>query len=330
MRREILLNPGPATTTDTVKKAQIVPDICPREEEFGDVMQKIRKDLVKIAQGDQKNYTSILFGGSGTAVAETMINSVVPPDKKILIIDNGAYGDRLIKIAKTYKIDTIELRFEWGDKIDLEKLDSILKEYGNKISCVAAIHHETTTGILNPIEEIGRTAKKHNCVFIVDTISSFAGIPFSIKKCNIDFMASTSNKCIQGMAGIGFVICKKSELIKTKKYPRRSFYLNLFDQYDYFEKNKQMRFTPPVQTIYALRQAIDEFFEEGAENRYKRYHKNWETLVAGMEKLGFERLLNNNQEESCILTTGAIDYKDIQAFLITLKKVMKKINLKLK
>ena len=367
VKRNILLNPGPATTTDTVKQAQVAPDICPREKEFGEMMSSIRKDLVKIAGGD-KNYTSVLFGGSGTAVMDSVVNSVVPHDKKILIINNGAYGERLINIAKAYKIDFVELRFECGTKIDLEQIKSILKKDG-EISCVAVTHHETTIGILNPIEEIGEITKQNNCTFIVDTISSFAGIPFSIIKCNIDFMMSTSNKCIQGMAGVGFVICNKNKLIKTKNYSRRSFYLNLYDQYEYFEKNNQMRFTPPVQVLYALRQAIDEFFEEGAENRYKRYCKNWETLVNGMEKLGFKRLLNNDDEESHILTTfldpddsnynfekmhdllkekgftiypgklrdektfrlanmGAIDYKDIESFLITLNETLKEMRIK--
>jgi len=367
VKRNILLNPGPATTTDTVKQAQIVPDICPREEEFGDMMDNIRKDLVKIAGGD-KNYTSVLFGGSGTAVMDSTISSVVPLNKKILIINNGAYGERLTNIAKTYKIDIVELKFEQGVKIDLDQVRSRLKKDG-KISCVAVVHHETTTGMLNPIKEIGKITKQNNCNYVVDTISSFAGIPFSIKECNIDFMMSTSNKCIQGMAGVAFVICKKSELEKIKNYRRRSFYLDLYDQYEYLEKNKQMRFTPPVQILYALRKAMDEFFEEGIERRHKRYFESWKVLVKGMEKLGFKRLLKDD-EESHILTTfldpkdpnydfkkmhdslykkgftiypgklgaektfrlanmGAIDKKDIESFLIALDETLKEMHVKL-
>ncbi|MFB0562331.1 MAG: 2-aminoethylphosphonate aminotransferase [Candidatus Lokiarchaeia archaeon] len=301
VKRNILLNPGPATTTNTVKQAQIVPDICPREEEFGDVMQEIREDLVRIAGGDN-NYTSVLFAGSGTAVMDSVINSAVPPNKKILIINNGAYGERMVKIAKTYNIDLVELGFEWGTKVDLDKARSILKKDG-EISCLAVVHHETTTGILNPIREIGEIAYENNCNFIVDTISSFAGIPFSIKECNIDFMMSTSNKCIQGMAGVAFVICKKSELEKIRDYPRRSFYLDLYSQYEFLEKKKQTRFTPPVQIIYALRQAIKEFFEEGAENRYHRYKENYDTLIRGLKKRGFKFFLKDDAEQSCILIT---------------------------
>jgi len=367
IKRNILLNPGPATTTDSVKMAQVVPDICPREKDFGAIMKSISDDLTKIAGGDG-NYATVLFGGSGTAAMDATINSVVPPHKKILVINNGAYGERIVKIAKAYGIDVIELQFEWDELPNLDKIGEALKNEED-IECVSIIHHETTTGLLNPINKIGQIVKKYNKTFIVDTISSFAGIPFDIKEFNIDFMMSTSNKCIQGMAGISFVICKKQELEKIKDYPRRSFYLSLYDQYEYFKKNYEMRFTPPVQTVYALRKAIDEFFEEGAENRYQRYNKSWQTLRKGIEDMGLE-VLTKPEEESRILITilyskdpnfdfdilhdklyekgftiypgkikkantfrlanmGAIDHRDIEKFLIELKNTMEEIGVNL-
>ncbi len=368
VKRKILLNPGPATTTDTVKISQIVSDICPREKEFEDLMKSIVKDLTEIAGGDEKDYTSILFGGSGTAAMDATINSVAPPNKKILIVNNGAYGERMVKIAEAYNIDYVELKFDWGKLPNLDKIESALKGE-TEIACVATVHHETTTGILNPIKYIGNIAKKYNKVFIVDTISSFAGVPLDIKEFNIDFMMSASNKCIQGMAGVCFIICKKQELEKTKGYPRRSFYLNLYDQYEYFEEYHQMRFTPPVQVMYALRKAIDEFLEEGPENRIARYTKNWQILRKGVEEFGF-KILTKAEDESRLLITilypkdpsfdfhkmhdalcekgftiypgklgkkntfrlaniGAIDYKDIESFLVALKEVMNDMNLKI-
>jgi 2-aminoethylphosphonate aminotransferase len=362
VKRNILLNPGPATTTDSVKQSLIVPDICPREEEFGNIIKDIRNDLVKIAGGDE-NYTSILFAGSGTAAMDAVINSVVTPSKKILIINNGAYGERLVKIAQTYSIDYIELKFEWGKAINLDSIEDVLIK-NRDISSVAVIHHETTTGILNPISDIGKIVKEYECTFIVDTISSFAGIPFNIKECNIDFMMSTSNKCIQGIPGVAFVICNKYEIEKIKNYPKRSFYLDLYSQYDYLESKKQTRFTPPVQVIYALKQAINEFFKEGAEKRYARYKKNYEVLIKGLKEKGFDIFLSDDVEHSNILTTilepnhpnfdfknfhdklysknitiypgklkdektfriavmGAIDHKDIKKFLKVLDEVMK-------
>lgn len=366
VERKILLNPGPATTTESVKQAQVVPDICPREKEFGEIMHDIRRNLVKIARGDE-NYTSILFAGSGTAVMDSVVNSVVPPGKKILIISNGAYGERLRKIADTYKIKFVELRYDWGEKIELDELKNML-EKEKDISSIGVIHHETTTGTLNPVKKIGKIAKRYNCNYIVDTISSFAGIPFSIKDCDIDFMMSTSNKCIQGMPGVAFVICKKNELEKIKNYPKRSFYLDLYSQYDYLEKKKQARFTPPVQVMYALKQAINEFFEEGAERRYMRYKKNYKTLKKGLKERGFSFFLDDNIEQSNILITinepndpnfnfeifhdklykrgftiypgklsdektfrvavmGAINHTDIKKFLLAVDEVIKEMDL---
>lgn len=359
IKRNILLNPGPATTTDSVKYAQVVPDICPREKEFGKLMKSVATDIKKIVGGDE-NYTTVLFAGSGTAAMDSVINSVVPPNRKILIINNGAYGVRMVNIAEAYSINYVNLKFNMDTLPDLKKIENTLLE-DEQIACVAVVHHETTTGLLNPIKEIGSIVKKYNKLFIVDTISSFAGIPIDIKKSNIDFMMSTSNKCIQGMAGVCFVICNNNELDKIENYPRRSFYLNLYDQYEYFYKSYQMRFTPPVQTIYALRKAIDELLDEGIENRYKRYTKSWKTLRKGLLEMGFNLFLNENIESHLLLTVlepissnynfnkmhdllyekgftiypgkiveentfrvaniGAINYKDIIAFLEVLKKI---------
>lgn len=356
IKRNILLNPGPATTTDSVKNSQVVPDICPREKEFAQILDSIIRDLLKIA-GAGEDYSCVLIGGSGTAAMDAVINSVVK--KKILIINNGAYGERMARIAQAYGLDYEELIFDWRDKIDLEKIEKSLKE-DKEIGYLAAVHHETTTGILNPIKKLGEIAKKHNCLFILDVVSSFAGLPLNVKENNIDFMFSTSNKCLQGMPGVAFIICKKQELEKLKDHKIRSFYLDLYRNYEFYKKNKQTPFTPPVQTLYALRKAIDELLEEGLENRFKRYKKNNEVLLKGMKELGFKKIYEN-VEESGILTTffeplsenysfeklhdllyargftiypgkikektfrianmGAIDPKDIENFLRALKEV---------
>lgn len=300
VKRNILLNPGPATTTDSVKRALVVPDICPREKEFCEVVREIRHDLVKIAQGDD-SYTCILFAGSGTSVMDAAINSVVPPGKKIAIINNGAYGERMVKIAQAYNLDYVEIKYEHGEKIKLNEITQTFKN-DKQIACLAMVHHETTTGLLNPIKEIGKIVKEHSAVFIVDTISSFAGVPIDIRDCQIDIMMSTSNKCIQGMAGIAFIICKKTELEKLKDYPSRSYYLNLYNQYQYFEKTGQSQFTPPVQILYALKQAIKEYFKEGGQNRYNRYTENWKILRQGLLDLGF-KLFHEAEDESHILLT---------------------------
>ncbi len=300
IKRNILLNPGPATTTDTVKYAQVVPDICPREKEFAEVVREVQKNIVKIVHGED-DYASVFFAGSGTAIMDAVINSVVPAKSKLAIIVNGAYGTRMVKIARAYNIPHIAIEFGFGGKIDISKIKKVLSR-DEDIKCVAIVHHETTTGILNPINDIAKLKEKYDFTLIVDAISSFAGIPIDIKKSNIDFLLSTSNKCIQGMAGLTFAICKTSELIKSKNYPVRSFYLNLYNQYINFAEKGQWQFTPPVQIMYALKQAISEYFEEGETARYNRYTACWQKYREELPGLGF-KFLHEPEDESRVLLT---------------------------
>lgn len=300
MKRNILLNPGPATTTDTVKAALVVPDICPREEEFVQVLSEIRRDLVKIAGGDD-TYTTVLFAGSGTAVMDSVINSVVPENRKVAVIVNGAYGERFVAIAGSYAIPCVPVRFDWGSPIDLAVVEEVLKQ-DRTICCLVLVHHETTTGILNPLNETGALAKRYQCTFIVDAISSYAGVPIDIRASGADFLLSTSNKCIQGMAGIAFVICKNDALEAIKGYRKRSFYLDLHSQYQYLETTGQTPFTIPVQVAYALQQAIREYFEEGGAERYQRYNENYTMLRSGLLSLGFSLLLTEELESHILLT----------------------------
>ena len=308
IKRNILLNPGPATTSDTVKLAQVVPDICPREKEFGEVMEFVSKELTDFV-GSNEDYTTILFGGSGTAAVEAMLSSVIN-NETVLIINNGAYGKRMCEIAESYNLSCIEYKSSELEKINLNELEELIKKYnlnnsGNEkksISHLAVIHHETTTGILNDIESIGEICKKYKIEMIVDAMSSFAGIPINMRKMNISYLASSSNKCIQGMAGISFVIANKESLEKTKNIKPRNLYLNMYKQYSYFKDNYQMRFTPPVQVLYALKQAIVEAKEETIEKRYERYKECCEILWKGLEKLNLKKLVS--EEASSMLLTS--------------------------
>jgi len=292
IRRNVLLNPGPATTTDTVKHAMVVEDICPREKKFGDLVESIRTDLVRIVHGEDL-YETVLFASSGTGGIEACLTSVVPDNKTVLIINNGAYGKRMQQICDNFGIDHIDYNIEWGDPVDLKKLESILGKNKNNVSHLAFVHHETTVGILNSLEQISKIALKYKIETIVDAMSSFAGIPINVKESKIHYLISSANKCIQGIAGISFVICNEDSLIKTKNYSRRSFYFNLYDNYTFFSKQNQMQFTPPVQVLYALRQAINEYFIETEEGRANRYAELYEVLKAGLEKLGFKFLVED-------------------------------------
>lgn len=284
----VLLNPGPANTTDTVKRAMTRPDICPREKEFGDVLYWVRDALTRVVH-DGDRYTSVLFTGSGTAAVEAAVASTVPADGKLLVIDNGAYGKRIAQIAAAYGIPHEIEEFEVGAVVDPERVARHLSRAG--FSHVAVIHHETSTGVLNPVERIGAICRERGSTLIVDAMSSYAGIPIDVEAMGADYLVSSSNKCIQGMAGLGFVVCRRDALDALRPIPGRSFYLSLAGQHRFLQREGQMQFTPPVQVVYALEQALREYFAEGGENRHARYVANWEVLDSGMRELGFRRLL---------------------------------------
>jgi len=317
IKRNVLLNPGPATTTDTVKLAQAVPDICPREKEFGDLMAYCAEEITRFV-GDTSEYVSVLFGGSGTATVEAILSSVVPRDGKILIIDNGAYGKRMCQITEIYKIDTCIFSSSSIEPIDLGKLEKQIAATEG-LTHLAMIHHETTTGLLNDVHAVGLLCAKYKLSFIVDSMSGFAAIPVDMKAMNIDYLAASSNKNIQGMAGLGFAICNRQVLESTQSISPRNLYLHLYAQYAYFEKTHQTRFTPPVQTFYALKQAIDETKQETIEKRYERYSKSWETLLAGLEELGLSYLIDKPYHSRIITSiiepnTDKYDFNEMHDF----------------
>lgn len=279
--KNILLNPGPANTTLSVKLAQVVEDICPREEEFGRVMEEVSKGLVEFVEGGNKA-RAVLFGGSGTLAVEACISSVVGSNDKLAIVINGAYGQRIADMAKYAGINYVAFESDFLKPIDFAKLDEFLQR--EKPQFLALIHSETTSGLINDLDSISRICKPLNIKIIADCMSSYACYPLSLDV--VDFIIASSNKNIQGMAGISFVIANEANILKATY--AKSLYLDLKAQYEYFIHNYQMRFTPPVQTLYALRQAIGELKREGLTNRYKRYEKSNKILRDGLTRLGFD------------------------------------------
>ena len=301
IKRNILLNPGPATTTDTVKMAQVVPDICPREKEFASMMKKMREDLVRIVHGDLNKYTAVLFCGSGTMNIDVCINSLLPEGKKVLIINNGAYSTRAAEICEYYNLPFIDLQFPVDALPDLDKVEQVLKENPD-IALVHTTHNETGTGILNPIREIGALAHKYGAVFTVDTTSTYAMRPIDIEKDNIDFCMASAQKGLMAMTGLSFVIGNTQIIKDSAKYPKRSYYCNLYLQYHFFETTGEMHFTPPVQTIYATRQALDEYFAEGEEAKWQRHLRVFEAIHAGLEKLGFQDIIKRELQAGLVVS----------------------------
>lgn len=290
IKRNILLNPGPSTTTDTVKYAQIVPDICPREKEFGSLMKGLREDLVKIVHGDLGKYTSVLFTGSGTINIDVCINSLLPEGKKVLVVDNGAYSTRAVEVCQYYGLPHIDLQFPVDEQPDLAVVEQTLKDNPD-IGLVHTTHNETGTGILNPIREIGALAHKYGAIFTVDTTSTYAMRPINIEEDNIDFCMASAQKGLMAFTGLSFVVGNKEIIEKSKDFPKRSYYCNLYLQYEFFEKTGEMHFTPPVQTIYATIQALKEYWEEGEEAKWARHTRVFNAINAGLDELGFKQVI---------------------------------------
>jgi 2-aminoethylphosphonate-pyruvate transaminase len=304
VKRNVLLNPGPATTSDTVKYAQVVPDICPREQEFVDIMTEVRKDLVKVVHGDPDKYSAVIFTGSGTIIQDVCVNSLVPEGKKICVVNNGAYSARLVEIAQYYHIPCVNLEFPTTGLPDLDVVKEAL-EKDKDIAVVATVHHETGTGVLNPIKEIGRIAHDNGCVFVVDTISTYGLMPIDIEEQNIDFLMSSAQKGLAAMTGASWTVGRIEQIEKSKDYPTRSYYCNLYMQYDFFERVGEMHFTPPVQTMYALRQAVEEYFDEGEQARWQRLTKCWEAIHKGLEEIGLGTVIDKEIQGRLVVTVKA-------------------------
>ena len=301
IKRNILLNPGPATTSDTVKLAQVVPDICPREKEFADLMKKLRRDLLQIVHADAAEYTSVLFCGSGTINMDICLNSLLPAEKKILIINNGAYSSRGAEICEYYGLPFINLKFPVDERPDLAVVKQCLQDNPD-VALVYTTHHETGTGIGNPIREIGALVHKYHAAFVVDTTSTLAMVPIDMDKDNLDFVMASAQKGLMAMTGLSFIIGKKSLIEASKDYPKRSYYCNLYLQYEYFEKTGEMHFTPPVQTVYAAVQALEEYFAEGEQAKWQRHTRVFEAIHKGLAELGFRDVIKRQWQAGLVVS----------------------------
>lgn len=306
IKRNVLLNPGPSTTTDTVKLAQVVPDICPREKEFRSIMAPMRRDLVKIVHGGD-DYTSVLFCGSGTICIDICLNSLLAADKKAMVVNNGSYSQRAVEVCKAYGLPLIEVKQPIDTTPDLSIIEAALKENNGSVGYVYITYHETGTGLLNPVKEVGALAHKYGAFLITDTTSAYAMIPINVYDENIDFCMASAQKGIQGMTGLSYVVGKKSIIEESKNYPMRSYYCNLFMQYDFFERTGEMHFTPPVQTIYAAKQALIEYWDEGEEAKWNRHQRVMNAIRAGVDKLGFKEALDRSVQSGLV---SAITYPD--------------------
>jgi len=299
-RDKLLFTPGPLSTSKTVKQA-MVRDLGSRDAEFLSVVSRIRRRLLELVDLAQGSYEVVLMQGSGTFAVESVLSSVIPRSGRLLVAINGAYGSRMARIAAVLGIPCETITFEEAIPVNVERVRVALAN-DQTVTHVGTIHCETSTGILNPIAELGRVVRESGRIFIVDAMSSFGGIPMDLVEDKIDFLVSSANKCIQGVPGFAFVLARR-DLLEASQGCARSVSLDLFAQWKGLENDGQFRFTPPTHALLAFWQALQELEEEGGiEARACRYSANRQALMEGMTELGFDAFLAP-EHQSHIITS---------------------------
>lgn len=294
-----LLTPGPLTTSPTVKRA-MVHDWGSRDATFVRFNREVLEAITEIAGGADTHVT-VGMQGSGTFAVEAMLTNFVPRNGKVVILVNGAYGKRAQRICEIAGRAFVALETPEDTPPDLAALAAVLSG-DPAVTHVFAVHCETTSGIQNPIAEIGRIVAKAGRRLLVDSMSAFGALPIDAKDVAYDALAASSNKCLEGVPGMGFIVCRKEALIATKGNAT-TLVLDLHDQWQAMEKTGQWRFTPPIQVIVALHQAIQEYKAEGGQpGRLTRYAGNARILIDGMRALGFRQLLSDNLQAPIIVT----------------------------
>jgi len=294
-----LLTPGPLTTSATVKEAMLH-DWGSRDAGFIAINNRMRQRLVALI-GGAKDFTCVPMQGSGTFAVEAMLTGFVGPQDKLLILINGAYGKRMAKICEYAKRATAILEWAEDQPVDPAKVRDALAA-DPAITHVAVVHCETTSGVLNPIAEVSQVVAAAGRRLLIDSMSAFGALPVDVNSVTFDALAASSNKCIEGVPGLGVVLCRVSALQQTKGNAA-SLSLDLFEQWQNLEKTSQYRFTPPIHCIVAFDQALTEHEQEGGvAGRGGRYRSNHKILVDGMRALGFETLLPDRLQAPIIVT----------------------------
>ncbi|MCL2653028.1 MAG: 2-aminoethylphosphonate--pyruvate transaminase [Propionibacteriaceae bacterium] len=310
-----LLTPGPLTTKASVKHAMLT-DHCTWDDDYKAITRSVMDDITKISAND--DYATVLLQGSGSYAVEAMINCLVPAEDKILFLVNGEYGKRMLSIAQASNRNFEAMSFDMTEPVDVSAVEKKL-ESCDDIGAVLFVHCETTTGVLNPLAELVKLAKEHDKTVMVDAMSSFAAYEIDVPGLDIDALAASSNKCLEGLPGLSFVIAKKA-VLEASEGNSPSHSLDLFDQYQgLYAGGGKFRFTSPTNVLLALRHAIDEYAKEGGlPARKARYIKNHEVLVDGLEALGIHSIVAP-EHQSYIISTFELGDLDFARLYSTLK-----------
>lgn len=295
-----LLNPGPVNTTSHVKSAMVHHDVCHRDSSFSELMVSLTGKLRRIFRASEQ-HTTVLVTGSGTAAMECAITSSVPRDGKLLIIDNGAFGERMYEIARLHEMDVVHLRYAWGDEVDPADVQRMFREHPD-ISVVAMVYHETSVGLLNPIREVGSITQRNDALLIVDAVSALGAEDLDVVRDNIDICYGSANKCLHAISGAGFLCVSPRVWDKIEHIKPRSYYLDLKRYRRYVEEFAQTPFTPAVSTYFALDAACAEFLADGHERRWNMYKRRNRHLRQGLADLGMAPFTRTGRESHSVVT----------------------------
>jgi 2-aminoethylphosphonate-pyruvate transaminase len=300
----ILLTPGPLTTAIETRRAMLR-DWGSRDRAFIAMTAELRQRLLDVAQGGA-SHVAIPLQGSGTFIVEAAITTLLRPADKLLVLVNGAYGERMVEIARRLGRSVEALRWPEDRPVDPAKLDRALAA-DPKITHVALVHCETTSGLLNPLEPVAEVVADHGRALILDAMSSFGVLPIDLSTTKVAAVLASSNKGLEGVPGLGFALVERAAIVAAKgNSPSLSF--DLHDQWRGFEGNGQWRFTPPVQVVAALVEALRLLEAEGgAPARLRRYQDNFDTLAEGMARLGFHLFLDPEEQAPIIATFHPLD-----------------------
>jgi 2-aminoethylphosphonate-pyruvate transaminase len=295
--RTMLLNPGPVNVSPRVAQALLRGDLCHREREYSILQNRVRELLCR-AFAPRGDYTAVLLTGSGTAALEAAVASSLHPQRKMLVINNGVYGARMAQIASIHGFDVAELSFPWTSPPDLGQIDRTLRE-DPAIEVVSLVHHETTTGLLNPVATIGAMVRQHGRVLLVDSISGLGGEEIDLATAGIGLCVGTANKCIQGLPGVAFVLVRHTDMERMQAFPPRTLYFHLPMLHSH-QQRESTPFTPAIQPMYALDEALQELLEEGVVQRLARYRTAAHLLRDGFESFGLKCLLPRDLRSNTI------------------------------
>ena len=323
IERKILFCPGPVMTSERVKAALVHPDMCHRRPDFEKVLQRVRLNILRAFRADEA-YTAAVISGSGTAANETALSSLIKDSDEVLLIKNGEFGERLHDILNCYHLRAHVLEYAWGSPPVLDDITTKLAE-NKDIQWVCMVCHETSTGMLNPVRQVGELTQNYGRRYYVDCISAVGGEDINVVRDHIDACSGVPNKAVSGLPGVGFVVARREIIPALEEVGRRNIYLNLQKHLEIADKLEQTPNTPSVTMIVALDEALQELLEEGLEKRIERHRECAFLIREGVRRLNLRILipdhLASNTVTSVFLPEGIsvdklVDELDCRGYVV--------------